>query len=124
MSGTEQVLKLGGEGVGSTIFRTFAGGGFQFHVESSGMSLDDDDEEVWTDRTSERVGTLQKALDEVSKRGEWVLFYPMFIHPEYRDEVRQRVKESVDGLAEDVAGMFRHQRGRWERMCSGEDDRW
>ncbi len=67
----EIVLNLGHEGGGATLYRTpLASGGWVFHVERSGMDLDENDVEVWRYGTGTSYQTIEEAL---RSRGDWFL---------------------------------------------------
>ena len=90
------VLDLGVEGGGATIFRTtLASGRWEFHVEGSSMDMDENDDEVWRSWESPPYISIEEAIQSISKGGDWVLFYPRFVHPDYRTAVWELVQKTV-----------------------------
>lgn len=117
MGEIERVLELGVEGGGATIYRTpLDAGGWQFHVEGSSMYLDENDDEDWRSWTSES-GQIREALRSVAKDGSWVLFYPMFVHSEYRMIVWKLVQEAASQLPEERHKMWERRNHIWQRLC-------
>ncbi len=117
-------MSFGCEGGGTTISRTSAvGGGYTFHFHGSSMSLDDDDNEEWVEFSSPPFGTLAEAIGAMSRSGQWVIMYPLFVHPDYHAEVLRLAVESAQRLKPELAKLWRARRADWERVCSSHDDR-
>lgn len=118
----ELVLSLGVEEGGVGIYRTpLASGGWQFHEEGGSMwILDDDDggmEETWSHSTSKPVQTIQEMLPLKEEYDSWVMFCPIFIHPEYRYDIWERVQEIVRNLPDEKKRWWAELRWkRWERL--------
>src|ERR1043166_1130045 len=81
----ELVLSLGVEGSGVGIYRTpLTSGGWQFHVDGSGMRNVVDDngamEEGSGYSTRKPVKTIQEALRSIAEDGSLVYWLPISIH--------------------------------------------
>ena len=118
----ELVLSLGVEGSGVGIYRTpLTSGGWQFHVDGSGMRNVVDDngamEEVSDYSTSKPVKTIQEALRSIAEDGSLVYWLPISIHPEYRYAVWELVQEVIRNLPDERKRWWAERTGRkWQRL--------
>jgi len=118
MAKTELIVHLGVEGGGATIHRTpRAAGGYQFHVEGSSLSLDENDNENWREWTLEPVETIQEALGCVEKDDLWIFFHPILVHPDYRVAVWQRVQELARAVPDERTSTWNNRVHDWRRVC-------
>ena len=122
MADNEMVLQLGVEGGGATVFRTpFGSGGWQFHVEGSSMFLDENDDEDWRSWQSQRFPNIEDAVRSISADGEWVVFYPISVHPDYRSAVWELVQQTVRNLPNEKKHFWEdRRRERWQHQCQQE----
>lgn len=118
-SDKEKVLKLGVEGGGATVFRTsIASGSWAFQVEGNSMDMDENDDEVWRSWESPAYTSIKEAIQSISKDGEWVLFYPISVHPEYRAAVWELVQETACNLRDHLKHLWNdRRREQWQRNC-------
>jgi hypothetical protein len=124
VSTEEKVMSYGCEGGGTTISRTSAaGGGYTFHFHGSSMSLDDDDNEEWVEFRSPPFGTLAEAIGAGSRSGQWVIMYPLFVHPDYHAEVLRLAVGAAQRLGPDLVKLWHARRADWERVCSVHGER-
>lgn len=86
------ILSLGVEGGGADFYRkdSKAGDGkYAVELLISGFTLSDFEGDA-TPAKGRRIrvfATLEEALNDVSKNGEWAYYYPISIHPDYCDEL-------------------------------------
>jgi len=118
-SDKETVLKLGIEGGGATVFCTStASGSWAYHVEGNSMDMDENDDEVWRSWESPPYTSIKDAIQSISKDGEWVLFYPISVHPDYRANVWEMVQETAGNLRDHLKHLWNDQRReQWRRNC-------
>jgi hypothetical protein len=118
MAEKEEVLKLGVEGGGATVFRTLvAGGASKFHVEGSSMYLDENDDEGWRSWTTEPVKTIEEALRSVAEDGSWVAFHPISVHPDYGATVWELAQSTARTLPDEMSGVWKRKSEIWKRRC-------
>jgi hypothetical protein len=72
------VVDLGVEGGGATIYGDQNEGVWSFWQEGSSLSLDENDDECWTNWRTDPVSDLEQALP-----GAWLMMYPMKIQPAF-----------------------------------------
>jgi hypothetical protein len=118
MADKEQILELGVEGGGATVYRTrLPSGGWQFHVEGSSMFLDENDDEDWRSWSSEPVQNFEEAVSSIADDGSWVFYYPISVHPEYRTAVWELAQDAASKLPEGRSVMWEGRCRDWQRLC-------
>ena len=121
MNNKEKVVELGVEGGGAAIYRTpFGSDSWQFHIKGNSICLDDNDDEDWQFWQSKPVPTLEEALRAVSD--EWVIFYPLMVHPDYHTEVWELALAAVSMLPEQLKGNWQHSGENWQRICQQQEE--
>ena len=90
------IAEMGVEGGGITIFGRKSEGVWSFWTEGTSMDLDENDDEVWRSWSSEPVSSLDLVLPK-----DWLMFYPLKIHPEFVDWFREAYEKARASLPED-----------------------
>ena len=105
------IAEMGVEGGGVTIYGRQVDGVWSFWQEGSSMDLDENDDEVWRDWSSDPVTDLLAALP-----GEWWTMYPTEVHLAFVAEFRGGY-ERCCGTEDGHASRFQH--GRWAELLVG-----
>lgn len=112
------VATLGVEGGGSDIVRRpDAGGGHAFWVEGSSWGIDADDNEFVREWKKGPARGLEEALELVRGGGEWVLFYPMDVHPDFGPELFALFERAVRGGRQGGPEVGEGRINDWRRAC-------
>lgn len=122
MGKENRVLVIGGEGGGLMVFRTPLGkSGWQFHIAGPGIDPEDFPEENdhvgWQSWTTESFPTILDALRSAVEDDYWALWYPTFVHPEYRNILWKLCQETASNLPEEVQEIWRNRNEVWKQLC-------
>jgi hypothetical protein len=91
------VVDLGLEGGGVTIYGNQEAGSWSFWTKVSSIGMDENDHEEWTSWTTEPVADLISVLP-----AEWPRFFPVEIHPAFRDWFRVHYEKACSMMREDI----------------------
>lgn len=112
------ILEVGVEGGGASLYGTRTPlGDWIFFTEGSSMGLDDNDDEYWSNWTSEKVSTLEEGLKLVYPDSGWVLFHPMEVHPEFRRAIWKVVEAKVKNFQKHELEAWEYVKHDWRQRC-------
>jgi hypothetical protein len=109
----ELILSVRVEGGGASVYRIRTSSGDTFYVECDSISLDED----WYSWSEPAVDNLDAALDSIIQNHEWILFYPISVHPEFRDMIWQAVERRSAALAPHRKKRWTDVAPEWQRVC-------
>ena len=115
----EVVLLFGVAGGGITIYRTKShNGGWQYHAETTGMDLDENDDEIWRHSVKQPVAEFEKALQPFDI---WPICCPATVHPEYGKMIWEMYWEAKGKLSSDLLRLWKPRNGeQWREACGVE----
>jgi hypothetical protein len=102
------IVSMGVEGGGMHVYGCRTDGVWSFWSESSSMGLDENDEEMWRNSSSDPVPELSTALGN-----RWWRMHPIEIHPEFAAQLRQEY-EQCRGASSEQERPRTH--NRWENL--------
>jgi tetratricopeptide (TPR) repeat protein len=117
----ELVLEVGLEGGGAEIYRTRGDdANWKFHVEKSGLDLDENDEEIVRSSKSKPVNSFEEAVEMLGFGKHLLLVLPLKVHAEYRRRVWEIIREIDRSLTDEFRSRFNttmsHTLPRWEEV--------
>ena len=122
MSDKEMVLDIGVEGGRATFFRTpidYDRG--EFYVKGGSLDLDENDDDYWRTWEFGPYQCIEGALSSISDNGDWVFFYPVSIHPEFRAKIWDLVHEAVQTQPDERKRDWDEWgRADWQERCQPE----
>lgn|GEM_PF-3457967 len=111
---SELMLAAAFEGGGFRISRLPTPKGFTWSIQTTAMTFDEQDDEVWVERTRPGYTSFDAALADVGS--SWPRMSGRFVHPEVADAVWRYVDEF---LAEhDASPRTERLRRKWRRACT------
>jgi len=110
--GSIEILELGGEGGGATVWGLQTDGLWQYWHEGSYMDFDDNMEDFWKSDRGQAVADLAQALPVW-----WLQAHPLRIHPDFLAKIRELYTDGLGKLsAHDRRMHNRYRREAWQAL--------
>lgn len=103
----ELVVTIATEGGGFDVFREKdSDGKWRFYQEGTSFGLDENDDEVDREWTSERFATIGEVLDWSQLGLDLLAFHARDVHPDHRDELIKYIDRLADQMTADFERRF------------------
>jgi hypothetical protein len=103
---SENILEVGAEGGSVSFLRSFGSKEDEFSIQAEGVASS----------KSEKFDTLDNAITSFTDRNNSLLhFYPVYVHPDYKLQVLNRIKKEIAATDYDILERFPN-KPEWERI--------